>query len=362
MFNKRTLLIVGAGASQEANLPTGDALKKQIASLLDMQFKDDVGLPFYGSDLISGDGAIYNALQKSAAVADANRKRVDVRPYLRSALLIRDAMPLATSIDSFINAHRGDERIELCGKLAIVRSILEAEERSALYFEGSKWSDHPDYNALDGTWYNGFLQLLTQNCQVDMLSDRLASVTLIVFNYDRCIEHFLYHSLQTYYRIDPVSAATLVQKIKIYHPYGTVGHLPWQESEPSVSFGEEPTVPKLLDLASQIKTYTEATDARASEVVSLRERLSQSEMIVFLGFAFHRENLNLLRPNDAQLVDLPEVEYFATAKGISDSDCVGVKSDLTDLIRPNKPISMNLRNDLTCGELLREYWRSLSLS
>lgn len=39
-------------------------------------------------------------------------------------------MPQSISIDNFIDSHKGDKEIELCGKLAIVRAVLEAEAKS----------------------------------------------------------------------------------------------------------------------------------------------------------------------------------------------------------------------------------------
>ncbi len=39
-MSENTVYVVGAGASKEANLPTGSELKDQIAKLLDFQFAD----------------------------------------------------------------------------------------------------------------------------------------------------------------------------------------------------------------------------------------------------------------------------------------------------------------------------------
>lgn len=39
MFNNRTLIVVGAGASSECRLPTGLELKAQIAALLEDQVR-----------------------------------------------------------------------------------------------------------------------------------------------------------------------------------------------------------------------------------------------------------------------------------------------------------------------------------
>jgi len=355
MFNRKTLVIVGAGASKEANLPTGDDLKLKIASLLDIQLVADPDMPDL-SRQVHGDNVILQALKLRV------QQPSDLDSYLHSAWHIRDAMPQAISIDNFIDTHSGNAKIELCGKLAIVRSILDAEKHSKLYFDKSEPNARPNFEQLAGTWYYRFMQLLTENCKLDDLSDRLSSVALIVFNYDRCIEHFLYHSLQNYYGIDPTAAANLTQKLRIYHPYGTVGHLPWQQSDRSVDFGEQPEAANLLALASQIRTFAEGTDPQASDIVAIRERLSESEIIVFLGFAFHRLNLQLLRPPPDPSRNPPPHQYFGTAIGISNNDCKLIRSDLQNLVPAAVGLQLEVRNYLTCSQLFHEYWRSLCLS
>lgn len=60
MFKSKTVFIVGAGASCEAGLPSGDTLKERIAELLDIRFND------WGSDQISGDRRIVKALREAA--------------------------------------------------------------------------------------------------------------------------------------------------------------------------------------------------------------------------------------------------------------------------------------------------------
>jgi hypothetical protein len=182
-----------------------------------------------------------------------------------------------------------------------------------------------------------------------------------VFNFDRCVEHFLYHSLQIYYNIDENKAADLVNSIKIYHPYGVVGHLPWQKKQESVEFSADPVPRQLLSLATQIKTFTEGTDTASSQILAIRQSLKEASIFIFLGFAFHHLNLKLLTPTD--IANQPEhyYGYFATAHGISASNCKIIENDL---IKMKGAVAMrkNLRPDLKCAGLFGEYWRSLSLS
>ncbi len=155
-----------------------------------------------------------------------------------------------------------------------------------MYFDPLSNEASLNYQALESTWFNSFWQLLTENCRGDGLQERLVSIMLIIFNYDRCIEHFLYHSLQTYYGFDVTQATQLVQGIQIYHPYGIVGHLPWQQTRgsiDSIDFGAEPNGRQLLNLAAQIKTFVEGTDPDSSEVVAIRQKLLEADIVLFLG-------------------------------------------------------------------------------
>ncbi|WP_428357229.1 hypothetical protein [Methyloprofundus sp.] len=115
----------GAGASKEANLPTGRELKDKISRLLDIRFD------FHQQE--HGDYQIVNALRELVKGEDG--KNGDINPYIHEAWHIRDALPQAISIDNFIDSQRGNEKIAICGKLAIVRSILDAEKNSILFFE-----------------------------------------------------------------------------------------------------------------------------------------------------------------------------------------------------------------------------------
>jgi len=97
--------------------------------------------------------------------------------------------------------------------LAIVRSILRAEKGSLLYLENIRRDSNIDYRILENTWFSPFIQLLTENCCKDDIEARLQSLTFIIFNYDRCTEHFMYYALQNFYRVSNTEAANLIKHI-----------------------------------------------------------------------------------------------------------------------------------------------------
>jgi hypothetical protein len=113
-MTERTVFVIGAGASSEADLPIGNQLKPMIADLLG--FKVD-----HFGHICSGDHLIRETLKYEVKVDDG---------HFQAAQKIKAAMILAESIDTFIDHHQANEKIALCGKLAIVRAILKAEEGS----------------------------------------------------------------------------------------------------------------------------------------------------------------------------------------------------------------------------------------
>ena len=229
-----------------------------------------------------------------------------------------------------------------------------------LYVDITNSKSKPDFPLLEKTWFNKFWQLLTENCQKEGLEDRFRSIALIVFNYDRCIEHFLYYSLQNSYGINADDATKLVNSIDIYHPYGVVGHLPWQHRGDSIGFGAEPHSQQLLELAEQIKTFTEGTNPASSEIMAIKNNMLNAELVLFLGFAFHKLTIQLIMPDHSSGPGARSTNYFATASGISDSDCEIIRKEIYSLSKSGK-CEIKLRNDKTCSEIFNEYWRSFSL-
>lgn len=349
MFETRTLFIVGAGASKEAKLPSGKQLATKIADMLNFKFE-------HGRTQISGDVEITDALRYHVRREDGQPG--DINPYLNAGGQISDAMPQATSIDNFIDVHRGNHMIELCGKLAIVHSILEAEQKSSLFFENGQLNRNINFKNIQGTWYDKFLRLLAEGCRRNNVVDIFQNVSFIIFNYDRCIEHFLFYAMKNYYGIQDGEAASIMHTLSIIHPYGTVGHLPWQTDSNSIPFGGRSYGKNLLALAGEIQTFTERVED-ASALSAIRQLVHHAKTIVFLGFAFHKQNMELMQPPTPK----SGKRVFATASGISDSDCRIIEEELVRFFdEKQRNIQVNLRNGLKCSDLFDEFSRSLSTS
>ena len=344
MFRRKTLFVIGAGASCEAGLPSGHTLKGVIANMLNM------------SGIKVGDRHVRAALRRRAAVCGGP---LSYNYLLAAADAIREGMPLAISIDNLLDAHQGDQAIELCGKVAIAKAVLGAEQNSLLYNPdpGSSF----DIGRLAGTWYVRFAQLLMEDVRSWDISKAIENVSIITFNYDRCVEHFLRQAFMTYYRIESSEAEELVGSIPIKHPYGQVGRLDWQVGEEGVGFGR-PEAADLLRLSQQIRTFTERVEDEAA-LAGLHDLVEQAETIVFLGFAFHRQNLQLLTlpPKPFQ----ERKRLFGTALGISNSDLSVITSEVGGMF----PIMRNHNaygvspleaSAVGCHDFLAAYGRTLT--
>lgn len=353
MFNGKTVIVLGAGASKEVGLPVGYELKNEIRSLLDMKFDHERQL--------NGDTAIWAAILQQMRDDDAYNDKESVK-YSNACRIISNGLPQSESIDYFIHSHREDEKIEFCGKLSIVRSILQAERNSNLYIDTRNLETTFNIHKVGDTWFNLFFKLLTSRYTVDEIPKRLSNITFIVFNYDRCIEHFLYYSLQRVYSIDGNMSAEVLQNLTIYHPYGTVGDLPWQSSSDYVEYGDNPNSEQLLKSLSLIKTFTESTKEAGlvpPETVAMRKCIAEADTVLFLGFSFQELNLQLLHHQGAT-DRIRSSQCYYSAYGLTNSDHAAVAKLLRKYLK-FKQDKLNWELSLKCNAFFVEFGKTLSL-
>jgi len=342
MFREKTLFIVGAGASHEIGLPVGAKLKEDIARVLEFEIEH--------GQITKCDRYIIESIKRLVQTQGHH----DINPHLRAAWHIRNALEQASSIDNFLYSHQDNAELVICGKLAIVRSILLSEKSSRLYVNPV----HDDRDRLPDvrdTWYGEFFRLLVDGVQRTDVRNIFNNVSFIVFNYDRCIEHYLVKSLSNYYGISLAESSDIVKQAKILHPYGTVGRLEWQTgTSMAVNYGSSDIMP--LHIASQIKTFSERVEDE-SALEGIRDCVRSAEKIVFLGFSFHPQNMEILNPSGSTRAK----KIFATAFGISDSDSSMIGEQLEQVFyNKTHTTKIHVRNTLKCNSLFSEYWRNLA--
>jgi hypothetical protein len=177
------------------------------------------------------------------------------------------------------------------------------------------------------------------------------------------------------YGLPKQQATEIVGRASIIHPYGWVGPLD------KVPFGgNQHGRHDYLDLSTRIKTYTEQVEEETT-VSKIQKAIREAECIVFLGFAYHKQNMRLL----FQHHEMPKKTkpVFATALGMSDADKQEVSDSLEGLFpevdedeEEHDPgpfglqqqrfprLKMNehihIENKLNCAELFDYYAKSLA--
>ena len=344
MFRAKTVLVIGAGAGVEVGLPTGPELLKQIVKLTYIT---------YGRyEQATGDPGIVEALKLSLNEGAAVGKLQD---HLKAGRQLGASAKQALSIDNVIDALE-DQQVELVGKIGIVRAILTAEAASLAFRRREAHMNSLDLSKFEKTWYNSLTQLLTENVrksQVDRIFDNLE---IINFNYDRCLEHYLPFSLGSYYGIEPSHFQKIMQQLTIHRPYGIAGRLPWQGgTRPSVDFGGG-SPQQLADVVQQIRTFTERMK-EGDELAAIKKTMANADRVLFLGFAFHRQNVALLSQKMQN-----HAEIVATAYQISNSDKSVIYSELGRAFEHKVAIngSRIQLSDMTCAQFFKEHWRTLT--
>lgn len=299
MIRTKTTFIIGAGASVELSLPSNEDLLLKIGQSFDFsrldtptQTRDTLLLSQYLAKLA---GRIGKGEQDMYAAAE--RLKVAAR--------------LGRSIDTVLDQHDTDPLIAACGKLAIVHFICQAEAKSIVRLTARVPGDLPIQGT--ETWLYQFGQLLTSGVPRSQVERIFDNVSIICFNYDRAIEHFVPHAMVMAFGMSLQEAQAIVSaKLRIIHPYGTVGRLPWQPGEGAeVEWGTEQPW-NVHNLAGGIRTSGQIMRDHQA-VMQMRSLVASAKRLVFLGYGFQPQNFDMLI--DFSLSHDPEV--LATVWGMS---------------------------------------------
>ncbi|MEK9281002.1 hypothetical protein MTR72_15295 [Bradyrhizobium sp. ISRA442] len=355
MFNRKTLFVIGAGAGYDIGVPAGRQLAEDIANRTGVVLDHGrLGRNTYDEDL---------------ALSFFERGDPNANAYFNAFRLIHDGVLLANSIDDFLNIHEASPEVVTVGKAAIVRTILNAERGCKLYVDPSNIYNKLNVGPIRDSWFVKFMQVLGPGRKTQEVENVLADVSFIAFNYDRCLEYFLRHALQLLYGIQPQHAADIVAKANIIHPYGSVGQLE------KVQFGGITHARMdFRELSKAIKTYTERIEEQ-DVLHKMQAAIHEAECIVFLGFAYHKQNMALLKPRESRITK----QIYGTAFGMSDSDVSVIIKELGSFFPDNefgRPVELpggglsvpvidtnaNIRieNKLTCTQLFDYYAKSLA--
>jgi hypothetical protein len=174
--------------------------------------------------------------------------------------------------------------------MAIVAAILNGERGSKLY---RKAGQTPGSLDAEKTTYADLFRILVGSARSDQLGEALARVAFVNFNYDRCLEHFLTDWLIGYSGLTTKDAAKLVQTLRVVRPYGSTGDVPFGAAV-------DGALP-LAKLSDNILTFSEERGGAVDDEVS--GLLAAAAQVIFLGCAYHPQNMKLLRPDHTQFAE-----------------------------------------------------------
>ena len=289
----KTTFVIGAGASVDFGMPTGDELIGVISELcLDCANQD---FRTNDADQVEQIEAFESAVQNTFANSRDNIKSsVVAADYLTK---IGRSLWLSQSIDTYLN-EQDEVLLSDIGKLAIIASILlhekirhskpsnteDSEDQNPLFEPEPRKFREMNFSSLRKTWLVSFFRALRGQIHFEQLEERLKNTSLVIFNYDRCVEHFLFHAFKTFDNLTDARTTALLGNLKIVHPYGKIARLPWQtgSNAQSVEFGDVQNTHIALNNVGTIRTFMESH--RAKTVESIQNSIKQSNCLVFFGF------------------------------------------------------------------------------
>lgn len=361
---RNTLLILGAGSSAECGFPVGEKL---INDIYEFSRGKTSGFKSVGNSIeeitLENKQLIWRLLDISGMKKD-DKSPCGIEDIERFTDALWDAQP--KSIDEFLYDRK---EFGLIGKICILCCLSRHEDEKGL--RPIKSDDSYNYPNLD--WYKYLWHSLTEGVDGKIAEFKKNRLKVITFNYDRSLEEFLIRAIKAKFGVPEWKAFEIFENsIEIYHVYGDLGmsflefnnssdeakkaKVTWIENSPrpmpyapfklEVLFrlwgnpGEYEAIERdlkdlrftrtsdqddlaktVIERAMRIRTYT---DNLENEYTSqFKKIIKDMPNIIFIGFAFHKQNLNVLGFGSEMLSW--KTKICGTAYGLSNQELAEVK-------------------------------------
>ena len=269
MIQKRTVFVLGAGASMPYGFPSGPRLRHEICT----------------QTLAPGDEGHKILMEMGHSYDEVEQCR------------IARSRSWASSIDMFIASR--DDYADVA-KAAIALTIAAYERDEELFFADPK-----------GDWFRYLWRFLHNPNGEPLPKDRVSFVT---FNYDRTLEHSLANAIKYAKRVEDVTSDLLPE---IVHVYGSLGKYPFQDiSGPKREFATRSDAKNIKQSRRSINVISDKTTSSRFPAQA-KDLLEKAEQVIFLGFGYDEDNLRVLRllKDDSCLHD--DCKVYGTGLGFS---------------------------------------------
>ena len=149
-----------------------------------------------------------------------------------------------------------------------------------------------------------------------------------------------------------------MQALDLLRPYGIVAPIMARQPARSIAYGAHPGACDVNLLKDGIKTYTEQIEDEHL-LQSLAHRVAEAEVIVFLGFGFHQQNMKLLMPG----TPIKARHIIASAYETSEANKRSIRERLLDLgtkqrkqVRTDPVVTVDPN---ICGQVLKDNRRDI---
>lgn len=306
------VLVLGAGASLAYGYPLGKGLRSGILEIGESE-AEDLGI----------------------------RSTWDARTGRSDFSIFKDAFRNSQmySIDAFLGRRKEFSDI---GKKCIAHILLKSEKHLRLL------SEHDDKDH----WYQYLLNYFTRKDWDDL---NFEDISVVTFNYDRSLEHYLHFTLQSAYDKSPDEVTEKLRMLRIVHVYGSLcKSLPGERHY--LSYDGKSNARKIVSASAGLVVIPEGRND-SQTLVTARQWLNDANSICFLGFGFDDLNVERLAEGEAcyrwKQGDRGKIlrSIVGTCIGMTDAE---VKSAVSKLSGESYSFNDGSFHRANCTQVLRE--------
>lgn len=324
MLNKKTVFILGAGASKPYGFPTTFELSEQI---------------IYGAfDIVK---SIFRRQNESDMWIKENRFKDYEIGFLNVFKKAYSSNPI--SVDDFLSRENNLTFYGSYGLKLVIHYLLMLEDENRIRIKDD-WIELLTKKISKGI---SFLVKEEEN-EIDK---NFSKIKIITFNYERSFEYFLYKSLiGNGYTENQVESFLRLFNKNILHIYGAMGKILNTVFEKTIeegfwNYGALPDEDELYRMKNNIKIIY---DERKEYEKIIKEFFKDVEQIFFLGFGYDEFNIDNLFLTS---IENPDIKIYGTIKGrVHHFDKIK-----KSIIEQNNKLTNLVLEDVDCNNLIDRY-------